>query len=60
MRRYPEMLSPGLSEIALAGKLNARAMELGNLNLLRARGFNNNGLQLARYQRFQRLLSQRK
>ena len=38
----PELLKPGLSEIALAGKLNERALALGNLNLLRARGFNNN------------------
>ncbi len=37
----PDLLKPGLSEIALAGKLNERAMALGNLNLLRARGFNN-------------------
>jgi Xaa-Pro aminopeptidase len=38
----PELLKPGLSEIALAGKLNECALALGNLNLLRARGFNNN------------------
>ena len=38
----PAVLKPGLSEIDLAGILNERAMALGNLNLLRARGFNNN------------------
>ena len=37
----PDLLKPGLSEIALAGNLNERAMTLGNLNLLRTRGFNN-------------------
>ena len=37
----PALLKPGLSEIGLAGKLNEKAMALGNLNLLRARGFNN-------------------
>jgi Xaa-Pro aminopeptidase len=37
----PAVLKPGLSEIDLAGILNERAMALGNLNLLRARGFNN-------------------
>jgi Xaa-Pro aminopeptidase len=36
----PDLLKPGLTEIALAGKLNERALALGNLNLLRARGFN--------------------
>ena len=40
-QKIPELLKPGLSEIALAGKLNERALALGNLNLLRARGFNN-------------------
>jgi Xaa-Pro dipeptidase len=37
----PEMVKPGLTEIALAGMMNAKAMALGNLNLLRARGVNN-------------------
>jgi len=37
----PGFLKPGMSEIALAGKLNERALALGNLNFLRARGFNN-------------------
>ncbi len=40
-QKIPELLKPGISEIALAGKLNECALALGNLNLLRARGFNN-------------------